>query len=183
MLTESSVVNSNRNPEMDRAEIERALETAFGVTKVIWLKGVKGKDITDFHVDCIARFIAPGKVIVGRPGANYDANDIWSQASDEAKQVLESSTDAQGRKLEIIELPDPNYNRIRGTQKEFLASYVNFYVANSAVFVSQFGDAQADRNAQNILAKAFPDRKIIALNTDVISSGGGGIHCATRERP
>lgn len=83
----------------------------------------------------------------------------------------------------MIELPQPDFSLIRGTGDDFLASYVNFYIANDAVFLPQFGDRTADRRAQDILAEQYPDREIVPLAIDTIASGGGGIHCATHDLP
>jgi agmatine deiminase len=83
----------------------------------------------------------------------------------------------------VIELPGPDRSRIRGTGKDFLSSYTNFYTANGAVFVPQFGDYDADAQAYSILQAEFPGRDIVQLNIDNIASGGGGIHCATQSQP
>ncbi|KAK9762627.1 hypothetical protein K7432_011451 [Basidiobolus ranarum] len=185
---------------MGRKEIEAALKSELGIQKVIWLKGVKGKDITDSHVDTLARFVAPGVVVVSRPGpARKDDPDsaIWAHQYSQAIQVLMQATDAKGNRLKIIQLPEPDYEKIRGMPAEgatdevslevfgdsFLASYANFYIANGAIIVPEFGDVKADRMAQDILRGVFPGRQIVPLNIDYIATGGGGIHCATHDQP
>ncbi|WP_037607007.1 agmatine deiminase family protein [Streptacidiphilus rugosus] len=182
LVTESSVVNDNRNPGMSRDDVEAELMKALSVTKVIWLAGVRGKDITDAHVDCLARFVAPGVVLLDTPFPGAPA-DVWSQASAQARQVLKSATDAQGRPLRIIDLPQPDPDRITGRGDAFVSSYINFYVANGAVFMPKFGDDDADRAAQKIVGDRFPGRDIVALKIDNIASGGGGIHCSTHDQP
>jgi agmatine deiminase len=149
--------------------------------KVIWLAGLAGQDITDDHVDCLARFTAPGRVILDKPGPGTD--QIWIDVYNQAKQVLRNATDAQGRSLTVVELPGPDRALIRGRGKDFLSSYTNFYVANGAVFVPQFGDGNADASAYAILQAEFPGRDIVQINIDNIASGGGGIHCATQSQP
>ncbi|GAB7185341.1 porphyromonas-type peptidyl-arginine deiminase [Kitasatospora sp. Ki12] len=181
LATVSSLVNPNRNPGMSQDQVERALKTGLGMDKVIWLAGLAGQDITDDHIDCLARFTAPGRVILDKPGPGTDR--IWVQVYEQAKQVLRTATDAQGRPLTVIELPGPDRARIRGRGKDFLSSYTNFYVANGAVFVPQFGDAYADGLACTILQAEFPGRDVVQLNIDTIASGGGGIHCATQSQP
>lgn len=181
-LTESSVFNDNRNPGRSRDDLEAELKQLLGVKKVIWFKGVYGKDITDAHVDSLVRFVAPGVVLLDTPGPGVPP-DVWSASTEQARTVLSESTDAAGRSFEIIELQQPDPEKIRGTEEEFLSSYVNFYIANDAVFLPQFGDRKADKNAQRILGEVFPDRDIVPLNIDVVASGGGGIHCATHDMP
>jgi agmatine deiminase len=60
IITESCVLNANRNPGVGKAQCERELRRLLGIEKVIWLPGIAGKDITDGHTDFYARFCAPG---------------------------------------------------------------------------------------------------------------------------
>ncbi|MFF2277528.1 agmatine deiminase family protein [Agromyces sp. NPDC058126] len=182
LVTESSIVNDNRNPGLSRDDIEAELIELLGMRKVIWFDGVYGEDITDAHVDSLVRFVAPGVVLLDVPGPGAP-DDVWSRSSAQARSVLGGATDATGRAIEVIELPQPDFAKIRGEGDDFLASYVNFYVANGAVFLPEFGDRSADRRAQDILQEQFPDRDIVPIAIDTIASGGGGIHCATHDLP
>ncbi|MFJ7905689.1 agmatine deiminase family protein [Kitasatospora sp. NPDC096204] len=181
LATVSSLVNANRNPGMSQDQVEQALKDGLGVSKVIWLPGLAGQDITDGHIDCLARFTAPGRVILDQPGPG--TAQIWIDVYQESKRILANATDAQGRPLAITELPGPDRQSIRGRGKDFLSSYTNYYTANGAVFVPQFGDAVADGAAYAILQAAYPDRDVVQLNIDNIAGGGGGIHCATQSQP
>ncbi|MEV7603761.1 agmatine deiminase family protein [Kitasatospora sp. NPDC089797] len=182
MVTESSVVNANRNPGMSRDQVEAELKKALGVTKVIWLAGVKGKDITDAHVDCLARFVAPGVVLLDQAFPGGPA-DVWSRAADQARGVLRNATDATGRKLQVIELQQPDPDRITGRGDAFVSSYMNFYIGSKGVYLPKFGDARADERAQQVLGKYFPGRETVPVRIDAIAAGGGGIHCATHDIP
>ncbi|MET8622519.1 agmatine deiminase family protein [Kitasatospora sp. NPDC004669] len=181
LATVSSLVNPNRNPGMTQDQVEQALKSTLGMDKVIWLAGLAGQDITDDHIDCLARFTSFGRVVLDKPGPGTD--QIWIDVYQQAKQVLQNATDAQGRALTVVELPGPDRALIRGRGKDFLSSYTNFYVANGAVFVPQFGDGYADGTAYAILQAEFPGRDIVQVNIDNIASGGGGIHCATQAQP
>ncbi|GAA2258030.1 agmatine deiminase family protein [Streptomyces amakusaensis] len=182
LITESSIVNVNRNPGKSRDTIEAELKRTLGVEKVIWLAGVRGEDITDAHVDSLVRFTEPGVVLLDRayPGTPPDS---WSRSADQAKSVLSKATDARGRRFEVIDLPQPDLRRITGEGDDFLATYANFYIANDAVFMPRFGDRKADKRARSILQEHFPDRDIVWVEIDTIASGGGGIHCATHDQP
>ncbi|MBC3844033.1 agmatine deiminase family protein [Streptacidiphilus sp. 4-A2] len=182
MATESSLVNPNRNPGRSRDQIEAALKQLFGVRKVIWFQGVAGKDITDCHVDALARFVQPGVVTLHRPNPDSPP-DVWSAASDQALSVLKQATDAQGRSLRIVEITEPDFDKIQATSSDFLASYINFYVLNGAVIVPRFGDQSADDNAASILGDLHPGRDIVQVSINAIASGGGGIHCSTQQQP
>ncbi|MCD2442528.1 agmatine deiminase family protein [Agromyces sp. SYSU K20354] len=182
LITESSIVNDNRNPGLSRDEIEQRLMKLLGMKKVIWFDGVYDEDITDAHIDSLVRFVAPGVVLLDVPGPGAP-DDVWAQSSEQARSVLDGALDATGRAIEVVELPQPDFSKIRGSGDDFLASYVNFYIANGAVFVPEFGDRSADRRAQDILQDQFPDREIVPVRIDTIASGGGGIHCATHDLP
>ncbi|MGW0248254.1 agmatine deiminase family protein [Nocardia goodfellowii] len=182
LVTESSLVNENRNPGKTREVLHAELRATLGIEQVIWFDGVRGEDVTDAHVDCLARFAAPGVVLLDTafPGAPADS---WSRAADQARQVLTTAADAHGRRFEVIDLPAPDPSVITGAGDDFVASYANFYIANGAVFVPRFGDRQADDRARGILREHFPDRDIVPVSIDEIAAGGGGIHCATHDQP
>ncbi|MFI2357354.1 agmatine/peptidylarginine deiminase [Streptomyces anulatus] len=182
LITESSIVNENRNPGLSRDDIEADLIETLGVDKVVWLKGVRGQDITDAHVDSLVRFTAPGVVLLDQafPGTPPDS---WSRAADQARAVLSKATDARGRRFEVIDLPQPDLDRITGEGDDFVSTYANFYVANDSVFMPRFGDRKADDRARGILQDQFPDRDIVPVVIDTVASGGGGIHCATHDQP
>ncbi|MFB7836343.1 agmatine/peptidylarginine deiminase [Streptomyces sp. NPDC056056] len=182
LVTESSIVNDNRNRGKTRDEIEDELIETLGVEKVVWLAGVRGEDITDAHVDSLVRFTAPGVVLLDQafPGSPPDS---WSRSADQARSVLEKATDARGRRFEIIDLPQPDLDRITGEGDDFVSTYANFYIANDSVFMPRFGDRAADDRAKGILQDQFPGRDVVQVQIDTIASGGGGIHCATHDQP
>ncbi|MBA4490310.1 agmatine deiminase family protein [Paracoccus sp. S1E-3] len=176
---ESSFINPNRN-RGTRAEIERMLLDTMGADKLIWAPGIIGADITDYHIDALARFVKPGQVLI-QIGDEVDPDDPWSVAAAEAYDTLEAATDARGQRLELVELPEP-YD-IRIDSPDFVSSYVNYYVCNGAVIAAEFGDEEADAEAADILADLYPDREVVMLNIDPVGEVGGGIHCATHEQP
>ncbi|MFJ6845127.1 agmatine deiminase family protein [Streptomyces griseoluteus] len=182
LVTESSIVNANRNPGKSRDQIEAELKRTLGVKKVIWLAGVRGQDITDAHVDSLVRFTAPGVVLLDTAHPDTPP-DSWSRSSDQARAVLSRATDANGRPLEIIDLPQPDLYEITGEGDDFVSTYANFYVADDSVFMPQFGDRKADRRARSILREHFPKRDVVPVRIDTIASGGGGIHCSTHDEP
>jgi agmatine deiminase len=176
MTTESSILNSNRNPGKSKADIEAEFARAFGITKIIWLKGVKGYDLTDCHIDALARFVSPGLVVLTRPSSSHPQaeKDVY----EDAKTRLEKETDAKGRKMRVVELPEPEYAQFEG---ETVCSYVNYYVADGAIIAPRFGDENADMEAQRILECLFPERVIEQVLLKQLPLQGGGIHCATQQ--
>jgi agmatine deiminase len=171
--------NPNRN-RLSEAEIGERLLAALGGEQMIWAPGIAGHDITDYHIDALARFVGPGKVLI-QLGTEIDPDDPWSVSGHETLRILEQSHDAAGRPLEIIRLPDPV--DIRSRKADFVASYVNYYVCNDAVIAAQFGDPKADAAARDLLQSLYPGRVVELLNIDALGEVGGGIHCATQQQP
>ncbi|MEV7376065.1 agmatine deiminase family protein [Streptomyces sp. NPDC090301] len=181
MATRSSLVNRNRNPGKTERQLEAAMCTAYGASKVIWFDGVKGQDITDDHVDATSRFLAPGEALVQMPLASD--NDAYARDARQQFSILSASTTAGGVPMDTMRLQGPDYNKIRSANPEFLASYANFYLCNDAVISAHFGDTRADQAAKATLQNLYPDRVIEQLNIDRLGTGGGGIHCVTQQQP
>ncbi|MEU2134293.1 agmatine deiminase family protein [Streptomyces sp. NPDC018352] len=181
MATRSSLVNSNRNPGMSQSALETAMCDAYGATEVIWFDGVKGQDITDDHVDATSRFLAAGKALVQMPNASD--NDAFAKDARQQYQILSTSKAANGTAMAVAKLQGPDYNKIRSTNQNFLASYANYYLCNGAVISAHFGDTAADQAAKATLARLYPDRVIEQLDIDSLGTGGGGIHCVTQQQP
>lgn len=180
IITESCVLNPNRNPGLTKAGAEQELKRLLGLKKIIWLPGIRGKDITDGHTDFYARFARPGVVVAG-----YDADpESFDHAVTQRHlELLKSATDVQGRKLEAVVIEGPSSVRKAYETEEFAAGYINFYVCNGAVIAPEFGDRRADQIAREKLQALFPGRDVVQLNIDGIAAGGGGIHCTTQQEP
>lgn len=180
IMTESCILNDNRNPGRNKHEVEVELKQLLGLEKIIWLEGIKGKDITDGHTDFYARFAKPGVVIVNR---EVDQSSYDYPVTQKNIEVLKRATDAMGRPLELIILDTPLKINTKFETKDFAAGYVGYYLCNGAVIMQKFGDSKADDAARKNLATVFPDRQIEQLSIDGIASGGGSIHCATQQEP
>ncbi|KFY67691.1 hypothetical protein V497_00258 [Pseudogymnoascus sp. VKM F-4516 (FW-969)] len=182
LVTESCLINPNRNPGMNKTEVEARLKSALGVDKVIWLKGVMGADITDCHIDALARFVSPGTVVLSRPHSSRPG--VWAEVYEEARHILESERDSKGRTLHMVDLPEPNVDGLKDKEDEdMVASYANYYLANGAVIMPRFGDDVADQHCARILQKLFPDREVVQVLINMLPRIGGGIHCATQQQP
>lgn len=180
LATESSILNPNRNKGVTRESIERELHRILGVTKVIWVPGVKDKDVTDAHIDALARFTSPGRVILSRP-SQYDA--VWMKVHNETRNILSQATDAKGRTLQVVELPDADANDIGGSEPDMVVSYINYLLVNGAVIAPRFGSPKADSDAKQTLQSVFPERQVVQVYLKEIAVNGGGIHCMTQQIP
>lgn len=180
LTTEQCLLNPNRNPNLSREQIEEEVKKLLNISKIIWLKKGLFGDETDGHIDNIACFAKPGVVLLQSCTNPQDPN---YEISDESLDILKHTTDAKGRKLEIIEIPQPPiryYNNERLT-----LSYLNFYFVNGGIILPVFGgDAvSTDHITECLLQKAFPDRKIVTVDGMPLIKEGGNVHCITQQMP
>ncbi|WP_417285038.1 agmatine deiminase family protein [Comamonas sp.] len=178
IITESCVLNSNRNPGWSKADCEAELRRLLGVRKVIWLPGIKNKDITDAHTDFYARFVRPG-MVVAHLETNPDSYDY--ALTRQHLDILRNATDADNQPLQIVVVDGPSQIRPGNNPDTFAAGYINYYATSRAIFLPEFGDAKADSSAKALYAQLYPGRAVIQINIDPIAAGGGGIHCTTQQ--
>ena len=176
LTTEQCLLNPNRNPTLSRADIERLLRDAFGVSEILWLgDGIAGDD-TDGHIDDLTRFVSPDTVVTVVEADRRDPNHAPLAAN---RQLL-STLRIGGRALNVIELPMPEPQYLE--EQRLPASYANFYIANGAVLVPTFGCEQDDA-ACAILRDCFPGRRIVPIDCRVLIAGLGALHCLTQQVP
>lgn len=176
---ESSWVNTNRN-RGSKAEISKMLLKAYGAEHIIWAPGVAGADITDYHIDSLARFVAPDTVLIQMP-EEIIQGDPWTASAYETYDILAKAKTAEGVPIKLVELSEPI--NLRVDSEDFVPSYVNYYLCNGAVIMAAFGDKRTDAEAIETMKMLYPNREIVTLNVDPIGEVGGGIHCATQQQP
>jgi agmatine deiminase len=179
ITTEQCLLNPNRNPHLDRQQVEERLALFTGARRVIWLGDGFSDEETDGHVDNIACFAAPGRVLVGIPSSR--SHPDFAPAV-EAMRRLKAARDATGRAIEIVEVPQPRNPGTDWRNRSLQASYVNFYLPNGGIIMPAFDDPN-DEGARAIIADCFPGRDILQIQVADIVEGGGGIHCVTQQEP
>jgi len=179
ITTEQCLLNPNRNPNLTQQQVEERLALFTGARRVIWLGEGFSDEETDGHVDNIACFAAPARVIVGVPASKSHPD---FEPAIEAIRRLSEARDAEGRKLQIIEIIQPRKPRSDWRGRPLAVSYVNFYLANGGVVMPAFDDAH-DERARETIAQCFPGRDILQIDALDIVEGGGGIHCITQQEP
>lgn len=189
MTTEDCLLNPNRNPNLTKEQIEQALKDYLGVTKILWLgRGIMGDD-TSGHVDDLARFVNPTTVITI---INEYADDADHKVLEDNLRRLQTMTDQDGRPLDIITIPQPKPvlidraptkgDYVPGTGFRIPASYANFYIANECVLLPIWDDPN-DSKAIDTLRRSFPDRRIVPIDSRVLTWGWGSFHCVTQQIP
>jgi agmatine deiminase len=166
-----------RNPGLDRDGYERAFRDYLGARETIWLgEGCVGDD-THGHVDDVARFVAPGVIVLAYE--EDPADDENHRRSVENMRRLELAGAATGA-LKVVRIPYPRAVTMNG--ERLPASYANFYIANGVVLVPTFND-QKDRIALNVIAELMPNRHVVGVHAVDLVWGFGTLHCLTQQQP
>jgi agmatine deiminase len=177
LTTRQCLLGGARNPGLDQRALEARLGWALGAERVVWLDRGLANDHTDGHIDTLARFVMPGVVACMEPAPGDPNRD----ALDGILADLAAARGADGGKLEIVTVPSPG--AIEDAAGNLMpASYMNFYLANTAVVVPTYGVA-ADDAAVSAIAAMFPGRRAVALDGKPVVVGGGAFHCSTQQQP
>jgi len=176
LTTRQCLLNDNRNPGLGEYELEALFAAELGAEKVVWLDRGLANDHTDGHVDTLARFVAPAKVLCMQA---EDTSDPNREALQRVVRDLERASDARGRRFEVRRIPSPG--RVVDRDGSLMpASYLNFYIANGSVVVPVYG-CEYDAEAVRGIAECFPGRTVVGLSARSILTGGGAFHCITQQ--
>jgi agmatine deiminase len=178
LTSRQCLLNPNRNSGLSQKDLEAKLQTSLGLEKVLWFGDGLLNDHTDGHIDTIARFSAPGEILLMKASSPSDPNaKILEQLIEEARNM----TDARGRRLKVHLIPSPG--EVRDEDGQIMpASYLNFYISNTRVIVPVYGTPQ-DQAAVAAIARHFPGRETIGLSAKAILNGGGAFHCISQQLP
>jgi len=169
--TEQCLLNPNRNPGLSRGEIEARLAADLGFTRVLWLGEGLINDHTDGHVDNLARFVGPNRLVLPRATGPDDPN---------AAIYADAKARAEAFGVTVVEVPSPG--RVMSADRVEPASYMNFAVTSKLVVVPIYGTVH-DADGVAAIAELFPDRGTIGLMADAVLMGGGSFHCASQQMP
>ena len=178
LTTTDCLLNKNRNPKLEKSQIEKYLRDYYGQKKICWLTGGIDGDDTDGHVDDLARFIGPRKIVIGVQPDRRDANFVVLR---DAREQLNYLSDQDGRAFEIVEIPMPRAMVHDG--QVLPATYVNFYFINGALLVPTYRDKKNDGRALAILQAHLPKHKVIGIDCVELIWGLGAVHCLTQQQP
>ena len=180
VTTEQMLLNKNRNLDFSKKDIEIEVDKLLGIKKIIWLKkGLVEDKSTDGHVDCVAEYLSPGKILLQTV---YDKGNPNYELLKENYNIIKNETDAFGNKLEIIEMPYLPYFTKKYNNSIYVSPYTNYYVANGVVLISEV-DNKLDHKAYKIIQDIYPKRDIIPVPAFYQAIGGGGPGCITQQVP
>ncbi len=179
LTTAQCLLNPNRNPGLDQAEIEARLKAVFGVQKINWLHhGYLAGDDTDSHIDTLAR-LCPARTIVYT--ACDDPDDQHYAELKLMEEELKVMTDVDGEPYRLLPLPWPG--PVLGDKDQRLpATYANFLIVNEAVLVPIY-DLPSDEDALEQISQAFPGYDIMGIPCSLLIEQGGSLHCITMQLP
>lgn len=182
LLTETVQLDPRRNPYADRARVEAEMLRTIGASHAVWLPRGLSRDYEEFgtngHVDIVATLIGEGRVLLHE---QHDPEHPDHAVTRELRAFLETQSDAAGRRLKVIGVPAPS--TLRDAEGFVDWSYINHLVTNDGVVLCGFGDEAADARAREILADAYPGRRVVSVEARPLFDRGGGIHCITQQQP
>ncbi|MDB5294019.1 MAG: agmatine deiminase, partial [Phycisphaerales bacterium] len=178
LTTTDCLLNKNRNPGLSKAEIERVLKDYYGQRHVCWLTGGIEGDDTDGHVDDLARFISPTKVVIG---VEDDPMDDNYKVLRSARKQLDKLRDQDGKPFEVVDIPMPK--PVTHDGERLPATYVNFYFVNGALLVPTYRDKKNDKKAIEILQRHLPKHEVVGIDCTELIWGLGAIHCLSQQWP
>jgi agmatine deiminase len=175
VTTEQCLLNRNRNPLLNRDEIEAELRLQLGVERIVWLgQGLVEDADTDGHVDNVCAFLTPGRALLQ---VTASADDPNAAATEENARRL----DQAGIAVERWELL-PRTTRADGSV--IAIPYTNLYLCNGAAIVPLGEqDPEMDAEALRRLGALLPGRELVGVPGRTLALGGGGVHCVTQQVP
>ncbi|QTI67485.1 agmatine deiminase family protein [Gordonia polyisoprenivorans] len=182
LVTETVQLDPGRNPYATTESVEAELARTIGAQKVIWLPRGLTRDYERFgtrgHVDMVATIPSPGTLLLHeQPNPEHPDNVVMHELRD----FLAGTTDAAGRRWDIVDLPAPDAIRDETGFVDY--SYINHLVVNDGVIACGYGEPAADERAAEILASVYPGRRVVTIDAREILARGGGIHCITQQQP
>lgn len=179
LTTVNCLTSAWRNANLSGLEIEKFMCAQLGAQRVLWLSygGLEGDD-TDAHIDTMVRF-APHSTILYV--ACDDPKDSHYRDLHAMAREIRAFRTLGGRPYRLQALPWPRASR-DGKGQRLPLTYANFLVTNHAVLVPVYNDP-CDAAALAIIGKAFPGRRIVAIDSSALILQHGAVHCLTMQIP
>lgn len=177
LTTTTCLLEKNRNPHLNKQEIESTLLRVLGLKQILWVEsGFLRGDDTDSHIDMLARFIDERTIAYVKC---EDRDDEHHEALREMERELRGFRDLEGRAFRLVALPFPK--PIYHKKERLPASYANFLFVNGGLIVPTYGDKKNDKKALKILQEALPNRRVVGVKAKSLIKWHGSLHCASMQ--
>jgi agmatine deiminase len=179
MATKSSILNSNRNPNMTQAQAQEIFAKYLGCTNFIWLDGVAGKEITDQHIDGFARFANSSTIVT-----MSESDLLYWEVKQTDIDKLYAGKNKSGNAYTFVKIPltQNDVTTEYGKNLGYKGSYINYYIANNKVLVPNYNDPN-DAVANQLIQALYPTRTVVGIDVRNLYENGGMIHCVTQQQP
>ena len=166
LICEGRAILSDRifseNPERTERELIDELGKLLEC-EIIIIKALNSKD-EDFtgHADGMVRFVNRDTILGNRLADDY------KYIQDDRRSILEKYN------MKYIDIPFFTTNN----RDSAIGIYVNYLEVNNLIVVPIFGRSE-DKQAVDIIQKAFPNKIVETINYDEVALEGGLLNCTT----
>ena len=178
ILNWSVIGDERRNAGYTRAQAKKDLRSHFGVERVVFVEGVPEGDLTNGHIDGIARFIDTQTVVVPMCTQNAKCKP-GDGKTDAVFEAAAKTIEAAGFNV----IRDPIEGVAEKDGEAFDTNYLNWIVGNGFVIAVGFDNPATDEAAKRRLQSYFPGRDIHIVEMLDSWVAGGGAHCHTNDQP
>ena len=166
------------------AELCARLGALFGPLRVLQIDDVSrecgamtGDDIAG-HIDMLARFT--DVMTIAYQSCDDPEDPHWTSMQGLATE-LAALRSRSGEPYRLVPLPWPQPRR-SATGQRLPLSYASFLILNNAVLVPIYEDP-ADERAIAVLARVFPGRDVVGIDSLALARQQGGLHGVTMQLP
>ena len=180
LTTSECLLNPNRNPQLDKAQIEMRLKEDFNLEQVLWLDhGALAGDDTDSHVDTLARLCPNNTIVYVKCDRKDDEHYEDLKLMEEQLQTFRT-LDGEPFRLIAVPFPEAIYDE---DGERLPATYANYLVMNNTILYPTYAQPALDEEAKKALENAFPTYSVVGVDCRALICQHGSLHCATMQYP
>ena len=181
IASEALLTDQRRNPGWSHLTVERELRREVGLDHIIWIPGGLGHGAGPKgwggYIDHVVAFHSPGRVLLHNQS---DPSHPDHAVTETVREILSAARDANGRPLEIIDVPAPQtHSDLCGPVNW---SYLDFLVLNDVILMPRFIDPHDDE-ARELMANLYPDHRIIPFTAQALFDHGASMRAVTLPEP
>lgn len=173
-----------RHPGKNQTDVATIMAKTLASKRILWLEsGELDGDDTDAHIDTLARFADASTIVYQGCTDASDPHFIGLQAMAAELKALKTQAlkTGAGKPYTLFELPWAG-EILASDGRRLAATYANFLILNGAVLMPVYG-LETDVTASAVLAQAFPNHEIVAVDCRVLIEQNGSLHCLTMQLP